>query len=100
VLPADEREPLPEFGQGVLQPVGQGPFGGPVGQPEEVEDVGVLDDLLGLIRVERIELLVEVAGGGPDPAMQSGGDMVFQHWPGPPVERVPGRRTSPAARGP
>lgn len=69
------REPLTKFGQGVLEPVGQGlldgSFAGAVGQTQEVEDVRVLDDLLGLVRVHRVELMVGVAGGGADSAVEA-----------------------------
>lgn len=55
-LPADEGEPRAELGEDVLKAVGQGGFDGPLagsgGEVEEVEDIGVLDDLLGLVGVE------------------------------------------------
>ena len=91
VLAADEREAWAEFGEGVLQPIGQSlfqcPLGGSFGEVEEVEDVWVSDDLPGLIGVKRVQLVVEIAGRGTDPLMQSGRDVMFQY------------RTRPSATG-
>jgi hypothetical protein len=73
MLPADEGESGTQFGQGVLQPVGeslfQGLLGGAFGEVQEVEDVRVPHDFPGLIRLGRVQVLIEVTGRGPDPPM-------------------------------
>lgn len=94
-LSADEREAWSELGEGVLEPLSQRcldrPFPGPLGEVEEVEDVGVLDDLLGLVGVDRIQVVGEIARRGADPAVQAGGDVVLEHRPGPAVGGVASR---------
>ena len=92
-LPADEGESRAEFGEGVLESFGQGgldgTFAGPLGEVEEVEKVGILDDLLGLVGVNRVEMVDEVARCGADPAVQAGRDVVLENLSGPAVDRVP-----------
>jgi len=91
-LPTDEREPRTKLGESVLQSSSQRgldrPLAGPFGEVEEVEDVGILDDLLRLVGVDRVEVIDEVGGGGADPAVQAGRDVVLQHLPGPRVAGV------------
>jgi len=55
------------------------------GEGEEVEDVGVADQLLGEVRVRGGQLVGKVGGGGPDTGAQVGGDVVGQNVAGPPV---------------
>jgi hypothetical protein len=94
-LAADEGEPRAELGQGVLEAFGQGSLDGtlpgPLGQVQEVEDVGVLDDLLRLVGIDGVQVVGEVAGGGPDASVQAGGDVVLQDLPGPAVGLTPFR---------
>jgi hypothetical protein len=56
-----------------LQPLGQRGLDRPLpptlGQVQEVEDLRVLDDLLGLVGVDRLQVGGEIARRGADPAV-------------------------------
>lgn len=71
VLPADEREAVAELEEEVLQSGHQRgfefSFGGSVGEVEEVEHVGVTDELVGEVGVAGGELVGEIGGRRSDP---------------------------------
>ncbi len=88
-LPADEGHAVAERGQRGLQLVHQAlleaPLADRAGQAEVVEDVGVAGQGLGQVGVRWWERVREVGGGGADPRVQPGGDLVLQDVAGPVV---------------
>ena len=79
-LAADEREPGPEFTQGVDHLVHERLFEVALrdagAQAEEVEDVGVLRELLGELGVCGRKVLDEVRRGCTDALVRAGHDLV------------------------
>ncbi len=92
-LSADELEPFSEFAEGVDDPVDEcllevAFLRVPV-EGEEVQQVGVLRDLLRQIRVPRREDLGEVRRRRPQPGVRCGTDLVLEHVPRPSVRGGP-----------
>jgi len=88
-LPADERHPVPECQQRLLQPVHQRllelALRDPLGQGQVVEHVRVADQLLRQLRIRRRQRGREVRRRRPRPLEQAGLDLVDQHVAGPAV---------------
>ena len=89
ILAADEGEPGAELEEESFDVGDQGPFevafGDRISEGEELQVVGVFDELLHELGVAGGESGGEVGRGGADTAVQLAHDLVDEHGPGPAV---------------